>query len=91
MMPRYMFTQGQNAIGQIVMKCANSGVILNSDLCDLQKRVKSKTREQSHVSLLDKNLEMIQPFVQELWHFLCFRFWPPGGQTKNQNGPKFSL
>jgi hypothetical protein len=29
----------------------------------------------------DKNLRMIQSFVQELWHFLCFRFWPPGGQA----------
>jgi hypothetical protein len=27
---------------------------------------------------------MIQPLVQELQHFLCFRFWPPGGQAKNQ-------
>jgi hypothetical protein len=39
----------------------------------------------------DKNLEMIQTFVQELWHFLCFRFWPPGGQTKNQTGPKLGM
>jgi hypothetical protein len=39
----------------------------------------------------DKNLEMIQPLVQEFYHFLRFRFWPPGGQTKNQTGPKFGL
>jgi hypothetical protein len=24
----------------------------------------------------DKYLEMIQPLVQQLLHFLCFRFWP---------------
>jgi hypothetical protein len=39
----------------------------------------------------DKNLEMIQPLVQELQDFLCFRFWPPGGQAKNQIGPKLGL
>jgi hypothetical protein len=39
----------------------------------------------------DKNLEMIQPLVQQLLHFLCFRLWPPGGQTKNQTEPKFGL
>jgi hypothetical protein len=39
----------------------------------------------------DKNLEMIKPLVEELHHFLCFRFWPPGGQAKNQIGPKFGL
>jgi hypothetical protein len=26
---------------------------------------------------------MIQPLVQELLHFLCFRFWPPGGQEES--------
>jgi hypothetical protein len=36
----------------------------------------------------DKNLEMIQPLVQELEHFLCFQFCPAGGQTKNQTGSK---
>jgi hypothetical protein len=41
--------------------------------------------------IYDKNLEMIQPLVQELQHFLCFRFWPPGGQAKNQIGLKFGL
>jgi hypothetical protein len=41
--------------------------------------------------MYDKNLEIIQPLVQELYNFLCFRFWPPGGQTKNQTGPKFGL
>jgi hypothetical protein len=29
----------------------------------------------------DKNIEIIQPFIQELQHFLCFQFWPPGGQV----------
>jgi hypothetical protein len=38
-----------------------------------------------------KNLEMIQPSVQEKSHFMCFRFWPTGGQTKNQTGLKFGL
>jgi hypothetical protein len=31
-----MFTQGY-VLGQIVMKRANIGVVLNFDLCDLQK------------------------------------------------------
>jgi hypothetical protein len=39
----------------------------------------------------DKNLEMIQPLVQELQHFMCLQFWPPGGQAKNQIGQKFGL
>jgi hypothetical protein len=39
----------------------------------------------------DKNLEMIQPLVQELQHFLCFQFWPSGSQAKIQIGPKFGL
>jgi hypothetical protein len=39
----------------------------------------------------DKNLEMIQPLVEELQNFLCFWFWPPGGQAKKQIGPKFGL
>jgi hypothetical protein len=36
MVPRYIFTKGLNALGQIVMKHAN-GPVLNVDLCDLQK------------------------------------------------------
>jgi hypothetical protein len=39
----------------------------------------------------DKNLEIIQPLVQEFQHFMCFQFWPPGGQPKNQIGPKFGF
>jgi hypothetical protein len=39
----------------------------------------------------DKNLDMIKPLVQELQHFLRLRFWLPGGQTKNQIGPKSGL
>jgi hypothetical protein len=38
-----------------------------------------------------KKLRMIQSFVQELLHFLCFHFWPPGGQAKNQIGLNLSL
>jgi hypothetical protein len=29
----------------------------------------------------NKHLEMIHLLVQELYHFKCFRFWPPGGQS----------
>jgi hypothetical protein len=36
----------------------------------------------------DKNLEMIQPLAQELYQFLVLA---PGGQAKNQTGPKFGL
>jgi hypothetical protein len=32
-----MFTQGSNVLGQIVMKRANIGAVLNFDPCDLQK------------------------------------------------------
>jgi hypothetical protein len=39
----------------------------------------------------DNNLEMIQPLVQELYHFLCIRFWPPGGQAKNQTGANLPI
>jgi hypothetical protein len=42
--------------------------IFNFDLCDLQKWVKSKTCVLCHAYLLytyDKNLEKIQPLVQE--------------------------
>jgi hypothetical protein len=35
----------------------------------------------------DKNLEMIQPLVQELYQF----FLLPGGKAKNQTGPKSGL
>jgi hypothetical protein len=39
----------------------NDGDILNFDLCDLQMYVKSKIQVVCH----DKNLGLIQPFVQE--------------------------
>jgi hypothetical protein len=39
----------------------------------------------------DKNLRMIQSFVQELYHFLCFQFWPPGGKVKKQIGLNLGL
>jgi hypothetical protein len=77
------------------MKRAHIGDVLNLDLCDLQKV--GQINNQGIMSCIlirytnDKNLEMIQTFVQELWHFLCFRFWPPGGQTKNQTGPKLGM
>jgi hypothetical protein len=44
-----------------------------------------------YTSTYDKNLELIQPLLQELSHFLCFWFWPPGGQAKDQTAPKFYL
>jgi hypothetical protein len=91
MVPRYMFTQGHNVLGQIVMKHAHIiGDVLNFDLCDLQKVGKIKNLGIMSCILsrcpYDKNLEMIQPLVQD---FLCFRFWPLGSQIKNQTGPKF--
>jgi hypothetical protein len=42
-------------------------------------------------TLYDKRLELTQKLVQELLHFSCFRFWPPGGLVKNQIGPKFGV
>jgi hypothetical protein len=48
-----MFIQGYNILGDIVTKHANYGVILNFDLCDRQKKVKSKTWVLGHASLLD--------------------------------------
>jgi hypothetical protein len=39
----------------------------------------------------DKHLEMIQPLVKKKYQFVCFWVWPPGGQAKNQIGPKFGL
>jgi hypothetical protein len=45
-------------LDQIVTKRANNGSVLNFDLCDLQKYVKSKTRALCHVFLLD--LQMIK-------------------------------
>jgi hypothetical protein len=49
-----MFTQGYNVLGQIVTKRAyTEGAILNFDICDLQKEVKSKIRVLCRVYLLD--------------------------------------
>jgi hypothetical protein len=76
-----------------VTKRANNGrrTVLNFDPCDLQK-VKSITRVLGHVSSLDiPMIKITQPLVQELQHFLCFQFWPAGGQTKNQTAPKFGV
>jgi hypothetical protein len=39
----------------------------------------------------DKNLQLIQPLLQELYDFLCFWFWPPGGQAKDQTEPRFDM
>jgi hypothetical protein len=51
-----------------------NGAILNFDLSDLQKNVKSKTWVLCHVSLLDKIFKTIQPLVQELYSTFCV-FW----------------
>jgi hypothetical protein len=87
-----MCTQGSNALGQIVMKRAKIGAILNFDLCDLKKVGQIKNPGIMSCILIrypyDKNLEMIQPLVQ---NSIFWGFWPPGGQTKNQIGPKFGL
>jgi hypothetical protein len=37
MVPRYMFTQGYNVLGQIVMKRSHIDAVLNFDLCDVPK------------------------------------------------------
>jgi hypothetical protein len=51
------------------MKCADIGAVLNFDLCDLQKVGKIKNPGIMSCILIrcthDKNLEMIQPLVQE--------------------------
>jgi hypothetical protein len=65
-----MFTQGQNVLGQIVMKRAHRiGDVLNFDLCDLQKVGQIKNPAIMPCILIrctyDNNLEMIQPLVQE--------------------------
>jgi hypothetical protein len=69
MVPRYMFTQGSNALGQIVMKRANFGAVLNFDLCDLQIVDQIKNLDIMSCILIrctyEENLEMIQPLVQE--------------------------
>jgi hypothetical protein len=66
MVPRYMFTQGYNVLGQIVMKHAHIGAVLNFDVCDLQKVGQIKNPGIMSCILIRCNtLEMIQPFVQE--------------------------
>jgi hypothetical protein len=46
------------------MKRTNSGAVLNFDLCDLQKV--GQIKNPGNISCTnDKNLEMIQPLVQE--------------------------
>jgi hypothetical protein len=64
-----MFTQGSNALGQIVMKHANIGAVLNFDHCDLQKVGQIKNPGIMSCIFIrciyDKTLEMIQPLVQE--------------------------
>jgi hypothetical protein len=69
MVPRYMFTQGYNVLGQIVMKRAHISDILNFHLSDLQKAGQIKNLGIMSCILIrcpyDKNLEMIQPLVQE--------------------------
>jgi hypothetical protein len=72
-----------------------NGAVLNFDLYDLQNVGQIKNPGTMSCILIrciyDKNLETIQPLVQELYHCLCFQFWPPGGQAKNQIGPKLGL
>jgi hypothetical protein len=64
-----MFTQGYNVLGKIVMKRAHIGAILNFNLCDLQKVGQIKNLVIMSCIIIrypyDKNLEMIQPLVQE--------------------------
>jgi hypothetical protein len=54
------------------MKRANIGAVLNFDLCDLQKVGQIKTLGIMSCILIrcayDKNLEMIQPLIQEYSH-----------------------
>jgi hypothetical protein len=56
------------------MKRAHIGAVLNFDLCDLQKVGKIKNSGNMSCILIrctyDKNLEMIQPLVQELALFV---------------------
>jgi hypothetical protein len=71
-----------------------NGAILTS--VTFKGRSNQKLLVLCHVSLLDRctydnNLELIQPLRQELQHFLCFWFWPPGGQSKNPTELKFGL
>jgi hypothetical protein len=74
------------------MKRANIGAILNFDL---QKVSQIKTLGIMSYILIryphDKNLEIIQPISSGVIALFVFWFWPPGGQTKNQIGPKFGL
>jgi hypothetical protein len=69
MVPSYMVTQGENVLGQIAMKRAHIGYILNFDLCDVKKVGQIKSLDiMSCIPIrcpYDKNLEMIQPLVQE--------------------------
>jgi hypothetical protein len=56
----------------MVMKCAHIGAVLNFDLCDLQKVGQIKNPGIMSCILIrctyDKNLEIIQPLVQEENH-----------------------
>jgi predicted transcriptional regulator len=59
------------------MKCANIGTVLNFDLCDLEKVGQIKNPGIMSSILIrctyDKNLEMIQPLVQENSTLLVFK------------------
>jgi hypothetical protein len=65
------------------MKRAHIGAVLNFDLCDLQRAGQIKNLGITSCIFIrcnyDKNLEMIQPLVQEYYHFVGFPRWPPGG------------
>jgi hypothetical protein len=69
MVPRYMFTQGYNVPGQIVTNRANNGAFLNLTSVTFKSRSIENQGIMSCILIrftYDKNLEMIQPLVQEL-------------------------
>jgi hypothetical protein len=74
-----------NKTNQLVLaklEHSKSNSYITSHLCNMLSL--------TSVTLKSRSNQMIQPLVQELYHVL-FLFWPPGGQAKNQTGPKFGL
>jgi hypothetical protein len=63
------------------MKRAHIGAVLNFDLCNLQNAGQIKNLDNMSYILIrythDKNLEMIQPLVQESEHFFVFSVLAP--------------
>jgi hypothetical protein len=95
MVPRYMSTQGWNVLGQIVTKRANTvplwiwpmwpskvGQIKNPGImsCILNTRYTS-----------DKNLRMIQSFVQELALYVFLAPWWPSQRTETWSVRSYHL